>query len=373
MSADVDDFGFLEAWARAAGVNVHSPPSVENEGWFLGSALQLFDLDNLDVPNGSGGFVDTIWTRHLRVPPPNLYWEIHHELFHLIWTSGSFAVGQVASLVDQLSTMLDISRADMVLFTESEGLSTAVGGVRTLPGSVPFAIGGQPVGKYSKLFARSSEGIFPAADVVEFSWRGRVVTEVHLNLAHLAVAAGRVPTIYSMPSKRAVFDALDLPHSPPALMRSWRTLRMIALVDALRHASQSGVTFSATKAGHTFKQLAKFLAYDLIVTRRVERVTDLGLPTDVLQFVCVEIARTQDLDVVHAASLDPDFRRGTLGVSDDQLQVADGSAVDAPLAPPADGARYFTDLPLLGPLQDDALAAEFSRITLGKSKERSKG
>lgn len=372
MSADVDDFGFLADWARAAGVDVRTPPSVENRGWFLGSALQLFDLDSLDIPNGTGGFLDTIWTRHLRVPPPNLYWEIHHELFHLAWTSESFAVGQVASLVNQISTTLGISRMDMVLFTESDALSAAVSGVPTLPGSVPFTIRGQSVGNYSKLFARSRQGVFPAADFVEFPWRDRVVTEVHLNLAHLAVAAGRVPTIYSMPSKRACFEAFDLADSPGTLVRSWRTLRMIALVDALRHASQSGVTFSSTKAGHTFKQLAKFLAYDLIVTRRVGRATALDLPPDVLRFVGLEVARTQDLNVAHLASLAPEFRRGTLGVSDDQLQVADGSAIDAPLAPPRYGARHFTDLPLLGPLRDGALAAEFSRVSLAKSKERPK-
>ena len=370
MSVEVDDFGFLETWARTAEVKVHTPPSVENQGWFLGSALQMYNLDYLDVPNGSGGFVDTIWTRHLRVPPPNLYWEIHHELFHLIWTSESFAVDQVVSLINELSEGLGILKSSMVLFTESDTLSRAVNGIQTLTGGAPFAIGGKTVGRYSKLFARSGNGVFPAADFVEFSWKDKVVTEVHLNLAHLAVAADRVPTIYSMPSKRPLIDSLGLSDSPTSLMQSWRTIRTIALVDALKYASRGGVTLSATKAGHTFKQLAKILAYDLMVTRRTERVANLGLPPDVLHFVGLEIDHTQGLDVARLIRLEPEFRRGTLGISDDQLRVADGSAVDAPLAKPVDGARYFTDLPLLGPLQDNEISAEFLRITQKKSKEK---
>lgn len=371
MSASSNEFCFLEDWAHAAGVSVRSPPSIENDGWFLGSALKIYELDYLDAPQGMGGFVDTIWTRHLRIPPPNLYWEIHNEIFHLIWTGDVFVVEQVSSLIAELCVKLEFSPSDLVIFTESDALSAAVGNIRTLRGSLPFTIATQKVGKYSKLFVSNERGVFPAADIVEFEWNGRVVTEVHLNLAHLSVASKRIPTIYSMPSKRNALTVLEVSDSPTSLMSSWRTLRTIALVDAIRIASRSGVTVSTTKAGHTFKMLAKFLAYDLIVTRCTERITDLDLAPDVLRTVDLEISRTQDMDVARMEAADLDFRRGTLGVSDDQLQVANGSASDAPVALPEAGARYFTDLPLLGPISDSKLATEFVRITRGKSVRKS--
>ncbi|MGB4135323.1 MAG: hypothetical protein WA971_02095 [Microbacterium sp.] len=351
-------------------MEVRTPPPLENKGWFLGSALQAYDLDAVDAPKGEGGFVDTIWTRHLRVSPPNLYWEIHHELFHVMWTSPRTALGQISSLVDELSTSLGIPPDDWLLFTDSEAMSRSLGAVRTLPGSVPFAIADEPVGRYSKLFVRDERGAFPAVDLVEFTWGGRPFTEVHVNLAHLAVAARRIPTIYSMPSKRAALERWGIPESPAALMSSWRTLRAVAVIDAIRHASAAGVTLSATKAGHTLKQLSKFLAYDLIGTRRAEEVAHLGLPSGIVDFLLAEIDRTRRLDVDRLAAMDPDFRRSTLGISDDQLRVAGASTSDAAVEPLDAGARYFTDLPLLGPLDDDQLATEFRRVALRRSGAR---
>ncbi|MCB4208586.1 hypothetical protein [Arthrobacter sp. UM1] len=367
MSRDQDSFSFIEGWAECAGVHWAPSPPTLRDGWFLGSALQLYDLKTLDVPKGMCRFVDTIWTRHIDLLPPNLYWELHNELFHSIWTGPAPAFAAVAEFVAGLRSAFSIAADDLVLVSEDGDLSRILNPGSVVPASVPFVLSGVKVGAYAKLFVRRPDGTFPLLDLVVFEFGGGVCTEIHLNVAHVRVAAGEIPTIYSMASKRPTMVALRLSEQQSALARSSRTVRIIALADALRHASAEGAQFSGTRAGHIYKRMAKSLAEDLIVTENEGALDTLGLAAGATAFVGREMDQILRLDVNKLRSMAPEYRRETLGVSDARLDVAAGSAADPAIRLPAARARYFTDLPLLGARPRDEIEANLAELVAART------
>ena len=173
-----------------------------------------------------------------------------------------------------------------------------------------------------------------------------------------------------MPSKIATVNTLGTSPEVHQLAASWRKIRIIALVDAICFAANNGAHPSSSKSGHLFKQMTKLLAEDLVATKTSTLLSGFNLPLNIESYIEKEIQNINNLNVTKISVLEPAYRRSTLGISDERLSIADGSAIDNGICLELTAPRYFTDLPMLGKQSIENLTNHLFTLAQGRIQSK---
>ncbi|ALD12092.1 hypothetical protein AES38_03315 [Clavibacter capsici] len=342
----------MGAFAEGACFRSSPVPPLAQDGWLLGSVLQSHDLTALSPGATFATPARTIWTRHLKVTPPNPYWEIKHDLVHMMTVTRGRDERLLLDFPSAFCQANGVAPADLFVVSADEAIARTFTAAE-IDFRVPFHVDGRRLGEYHKFFLRRPQGVFPLFDVVTFDMHGDTFTELHLNIAHLEVAIGLVPTIHGSSGKRAVSDLLGISPDMGTLTSSMRTLRLLALSDALLAASDAGLRAGPSRGGHEVKKIAKMLALDAqVLSAPVDALLAL-IDADLARVVRDEQRRTSSLDVDAFLSMDHEVRASTHGITDEHLAIARGEARDERVLPPGRDARYFTDIPHFGAMPVD--------------------
>ena len=348
----------LNIFSLKHGFEILERSNIVQEGWFIGSALQTINLDAIFNGYKAAGSINTIWTRHLNVLPPNFYWEIHNQLYQLLYVGNYSCFDLLGNFLDFLLDIFSLDKSNIFVVTDAP--KSTLPNVNLIKGNLPFSINGKEIGKYSKFFIYRNNRLYPLFDSVLFEYNGKQVLELHINISHLLVGVGYAPNIYMCPTKIDIYNEVSNKVGLCEIDLDYvYDIQLLGLWDALRAFDDHCAYPGNNKFGHTVKRVLKMVGKNLY--RKGLRYPCIieDVHEKIVSVVNAEIKKIEYLNPSKFKEYDTKYLKETYGIDQEDLVLASGEytspRIDERLGKMP---SYFTDLPFFE-IADHAVIEEY--------------
>lgn len=320
--------------------------------WFIGSALQAVDYQNL-----SEGYYyykqPTIWTRMLDVDPVNPYWEIHNETenFLLVNKSNEEAVDILQDI------LFHIIPEGVQLYSFGKGeLNFSSDMIREFQLEIPFHINGERVGNYRKIFVNIEDRFYPVIDCTEFQSNQRWYFEINLNMSYLEMVCKQLDCVFY--GKRYINIVTALGIKEDELIFDQRNIRLVSLIETIQFLERYKLSVTASYLGHTIKKIFKLLALQLFLLGLDSDILKNILSEETIEIVKKELLKLQNIKIDFLKKYDTFTLSDRYGITK-EIQEAVLGKKNYLRNYNKDTVKYFTDIPFC---KDISSEYEFIKI-----------